>query len=123
MKNLNIYSLAGKVEISFIPTDSAFVERLFNTFDTLDKKQDAYKAESEAVKSKREIFDIDRKWDLEMCGMIDAALGQPVCDAVFGQINVFALADGLPVWANLLLPIMEEIDTPFTREQKATNPR
>ena len=30
-----------KAEISFNPTDSNFVERLFRTFDDLDKRQDA----------------------------------------------------------------------------------
>ena len=38
-------------------------------------------------------------------------------------MNVYALSDGLPVWANLMLTIMDEIDTTFAREQKATNPR
>jgi hypothetical protein len=55
--------------------------------------------------------------------MIDEALGAPVCDAVFGGMNVYAMADGLPAWCNLMLAIMDEIDTGFTREQKLTNPR
>mgnify|MGYP000858518948 CR=1 FL=1 len=38
------YNINGKCEFSFNPTDSAFVEKLFNAFDILDKKQDAYKA-------------------------------------------------------------------------------
>ena len=28
-----------------------------------------------------------------------------------------------PVWCNLMLAVMDEIDTTFSREQKATNPR
>lgn len=117
------YNLNGACEVSFNPTDSAFVERLFNTFDSLDKKQEAHKAEIEKVADKREIFDIARKHDAEMRAMIDETLGTPVCDALFGGMNVYALADGLPVWANLMLAIMDEIDTSFAREQKKTNPR
>lgn len=116
------YDLNGKVELSFNPTDSAFVERLFSTFEELDKKQDGYKAEIEKAE-KREIFAIARKRDAEMREMIDSALGVPVCDAVFGDMNVYALANGLPVWANLLLAIMDEIDTSFAVEQKKTNTR
>ena len=41
----------------------------------------------------------------------------------FNTPNVYAMADGLPVWCNLLFAIMDEIDTSFAREQKATNPR
>ena len=55
--------------------------------------------------------------------MIDEALGQPVCGALFGGMNVYAMADGLPVWCNLMLALMDEVDTSFAREQKATNPR
>ena len=116
------YDLNGACQVSFNPTDSAFVERLFTTFDELDKKQEAYKAEVERAQ-KREIFDIARKRDAEMREMIDNALGFPVCERVFGTMNVYALANGLPVWANLLLAIMDEIDTSFAREQKLTDGR
>lgn len=117
------YDLNGNAQVTFNPTDSAFVERLFNTFDALDKKQEAYKAEVEKVADKREIFDIARRWDAEMRAMIDETMGQPVCEALFGGMNVYAMADGLPVWANLLLAVMDEVDTTFAREQKTTNPR
>ena len=116
------YDLNGKVKLSFNPTDSAFVERLFKTFDALDKKQEEYKAEVDKAE-KREIFAIARKRDAEMRELIDSALGVPVCDAVFGGMNVYALANGLPVWANLLLAIMDEMDTSFAAEQKKTNTR
>ena len=117
------YSLNGKCEVSFNPTDSAFVERLFETFNTLDKKQEAYRAEIEKTSDRLEIFRIARARDAEMRKMIDGAFGAPVCEALFGSMNVYALADGLPVWCNLMLAVMDEIDTGFAREQKLTNPR
>lgn len=49
MKELNFdsglvaYSLNGKCEVSFNPTDSNFVERLYSAFEDLDKKQESYK--------------------------------------------------------------------------------
>lgn len=117
------YSLNGKCEVTFNPTDSAFVERLFNAFNELDKKQDAYRAEVEKTADKKEVFLLARKRDAEMRVMIDEAIGTPVCDALFGGMNVYSLANGLPVWCNLMLAIMDEIDTTFAREQKLTNPR
>jgi len=129
MKELNFetglvsYNINGTVEVTFNPTDFAFVERLFNTFDALDAKQEAYNAEVEKTADKRKIFDIARQRDAEMRAMIDGVLGQPVCDALFGGMNVYAMSDGLPVWCNLMLALMDEIDTGFAREQKATNPR
>lgn len=120
---LETYTLNGSAQVTFNPTDSVFVEKLFNTFDTLDQKQDAYKEEIDRVGDKREIFNIARQRDAEMRSMIDEAFGQPVCASVFGEMNVYALANGLPAWCNLMLTIMDEIDTTFAREQKATNPR
>ncbi len=117
------FNINGKCEVAFNPTDSAFVERLFNAFDTLDKRQDAYKAEVEKTADKREIFAIARKRDAEMREIIDGVFGTPVCTDLFGSMNVYALADGLPVWANLMLSVMDEVDTAFAREQKRTNPR
>ena len=117
------YSLNGKCEVWFNPTDSDFVKRLFDAFDYLDKKQEAYREQVEKMADKRQIFDIARERDGEMRGIVDDLFNAPVCNAVFGRMNVYALADGLPVWANLILAVMDEIDTSFAREQKATNPR
>ena len=38
-------------------------------------------------------------------------------------MNLYAMADGLHVWTNFLLALMDETDSAFAREQKATNPR
>lgn len=117
------YNLNGVCEVRFNPTDSDFVERLFNAFDTLDKKQDRYKEEIDKISDKKEVFQIARERDAEMRGIIDGLFDAPVCDALFGKMNVYAVADGLPVWCNLMLAVMDEIDTTFSREQKRTNPR
>lgn len=117
------YTVNGDTEISFNPTDSAFVEKLFVAFDTLDKRQEAYKAEVGKTADKREIFATARTMDAEMREIIDGVFDRPVCADLFGSMNVYALADGLPVWANFMLTVMDEIDTTFAREKKATNPR
>lgn len=117
------FSINGTCEVSFNPTDSVFVKRLFDAFDTLDKKQDAYKAEVEKIADKKQIFEIARQRDKEMREIIDNVFETPVSDAVFGSMNVYALASGLPVWCNLMLAVIDEIDTTFAREQKATDAR
>ena len=117
------FSVNGKVDVAFNPTDSAFVERLFCAFDILDKKQEEYKKEISTVGDKKEIFEIARRRDAEMRELIDGVFEAAVCTNIFGGMNVYAMADGLPVWCNFLLSVMDEIDTTFAREQKATNPR
>lgn len=52
------FKLNDAAEVSFNPTDSAFVEQIFNTFDELDGKQEAYKAEIDRCADKNEIFSL-----------------------------------------------------------------
>lgn len=117
------FNLNGVCKICFNPTDSVIVERIYNVFESLDKKQEAYKAEVERCADKKEIFEIARRRDREMRDVLDGLFETPICDALFGSMNVYALAEGLPVWANLMLAVIDQIDTTFSREQKATNPR
>lgn len=129
MKEINFesglvtYSLNGKCEVTFNPTDSDFVERINSAFNNLDKKQDEYKSRIEKMEDNREIFEFARERDKEMRDIIDGVFETPVCDALFGGMNVYAVAGGLPVWCNLMLSIMDEIDTTLSMEQKETNPR
>ena len=117
------YNINGKCQVSFNPTDSNFVECLYLAFEDLDKKQESYKTQVEKLADKREIFDFARERDVEMRQVIDGLFDAPVSDSLFGGMSVYAVAGGLPVWCNLMLAVMDEIDTTFSREQKATNPR
>ena len=67
MKELNFdsglvtYSLNGKCEVSFNPTDSNFVERLYSAFEELDKKQESFKAQMEGMTDNKAVFDFARE--------------------------------------------------------------
>ena len=129
MKELNFesglvtYNLNGKVEVTFNPSDSNFVERLYSAFEDLDKKQEGYRATVEKMADKREIFEFARERDREMREIIDGVFEVPVSEALFGGMNVYALAGGLPVWCNLMLAVMDEVDSTYAREQRTTNAR
>lgn len=112
--------------VYFNPTDSAFVERLFDAFNALDGKQEAYADEAEKArlsKDNKKVFNLARQRDVEMREILDGIFEKPISDEAFGAMNVYAMANGLPVWANLVLAVMDEIDTTFAREQKATDAR
>lgn len=116
------YSVNDKYDLVINPTDIEFIERLYDTFYVLDEKQEEYKAEI-AKAQKREVFDIARKRDLEMRDMIDSVLGEGASEQIFGKMNVYALADGLPVWANLLLTILDETDDVMSKAENRGNDR
>lgn len=117
------YNINDKVTIAINPTDAAFVERLFNAFDLLSKKQESHDDEVSKVADKREIFEIARRRDEEMRAIIDDVFEQPVCEALCGRMNLYAYGDGLPVWANILLAFVDKCDSKFANEKKRTDPR
>lgn len=117
------YDLNDAVTVRFNPTDADFIERLYNTFSGLDKKQEEINASMNKVKTNAEVFDLARKYDAEMRDMINGLFESDICTPLFGKTNVYALASGCPLWFNLLMVIMDEIDTSVTAQHKAKNPR
>ena len=128
MKELNFetglvtYLVNGKCEIAFNPADVAFVNRVFNAFDSLAQRQDHAEVEAQNADSS-DLFALAEERDKFMREHIDSIFGQPVCDSIFGNMSVYALAGGLPLWCNFLMAIIDEIDEAVQKEQRAASPR
>lgn len=91
-------------EFAFNPLDMGLSRRLFSAFEKLDKMNEGYKDEVQKNADKKEIFDIGQKVDLEMREIINGEVfGFDICTPLFGELNLYALANGFPIWANLLL--------------------
>ena len=116
------YTLNDKVTVRFNPTDMTFAEKIFATFMDLDKVQEGLRAKLDATDGMG-IFEVAKEADRQMRERIDALFDKPICEDLIGGVNIYALASGLPIWANLLLALMEEVDASFINEQKAQNPR
>lgn len=109
---------------AFNPLDMGLSRRLFSAFEKLDKMNEGYKDEVQKNADKKEIFDIGQKMDREMREIInEEVFGFDICTPLFGELNLYALANGFPIWANLLFALVDEMDTAYAREQKLTNPR
>lgn len=115
-------SINGKVTVALNLTDMSFVERVFNAFDAMDKQQDRYQSMLNTTEAK-DIFAAARTMDSEMRDLINGVFGADVCADLYGSMNVYAMADGLPVWCNLMLSLIENMDDTFTAEKKKTNPK
>ena len=125
LKEYNLTDELGNVKctVAFNPTDPGFAERLYNAFSALDKKDEEYHRIASETKDGVQLFKLAREMDADMRRTIDEVLGANVCEPVFGAISVYAWSDGLPLWANLLLSIMDEMDEALAREKKASDPR
>lgn len=117
------YSLNGKCEVSFNPADRAFVERFYNAFDQLGKLQESYAKKAEERQEAADAFSLARQRDGEMERILDGLFGAPVCASVFGDMSLCAFAGGFPVWLNLMLAVLDEIEAGIGDIQKQADPR
>ncbi|MBR4474670.1 MAG: hypothetical protein IKS55_13685 [Oscillospiraceae bacterium] len=129
MKNLTFdngieeYDLDGKVTVKFNPTDVAFLEKLSDSFQVLDLIQEEVKLSQEEITDEKDVFNLAKNLDLKMRDIINALFGQDVCTPLFGEMNLFASAGGLPVWANLMLAIADEVQNSMQGELKKREAR
>lgn len=117
------YKLNDACEITINPTDSLFIEKLYTLFDDLDAKQDDYRAQISKAGANKAVFGIAREANKELREMLNKVFGFDICGAVFGEVSVYALADGVPLWANLLLALLDTIDESVSGELKKTSNR
>lgn len=121
---LKTYTVNDCCEIQFNPGDSFFVERLFSTMEKLSKRQEDGEQENAVNADHPEkVFELARIRDREMRAEIDGLFGKPVCAALFPGMDVYALADGLPLWANFLMAIVDEIDASLAAQNKMADSR
>ena len=116
-------SINGKVTVLLNLTDIDFIERVFNAFDAMDKQQDKYQAMLAGENDAKKIFAAARAMDGEMRELINGLFGFDVCTPLYGTMNTYAMADGLPVWCNLMLCLIDNMNDTFTAEKKKTNPK
>lgn len=122
---LQEFNLNGQKSVFFSPTDMNFIESVFRTVETLDQREQDFQEKIKALPEEDEdkVFDLGRAHDAEIREEINALFNDDVCTPVFGSLNVFALADGLPVWANLLFAVIDKLDEEFVKQKEKTNPR
>ena len=119
---LEEYSLNDRVTVHFNPTDASFLERLAELFSRLDALQEEVSTLQETT-PEEEVFPLAKSLDGRMRELLDGFFGTPVCEALFGSMNLFASAGGLPVWANLLLALTEEVESAMQGELSAREAR
>ena len=129
MQNIQIstgvqtYTFNEGCTLTFNPTDSGFVKRLYAALDMLRSRHEEYTASIGEKEGTAAVFDEAEKLDADTRGIIDGLFGKPVCAELFGDMNVCALADGLPLWMNLLLTVVDLIDEKTAAETQSVNPR
>ena len=113
---LEEYRLNDRVTVRFNPTDMGFLEKLSSAFEKLDAIQEEVRASRESITDEREVFPLARELDAKMRAILNELFDAEICEPLFGSMNLFASSGGLPVWANLMLAVSEEIDSAMQQE-------
>ena len=108
------YQVNGGAVLRFNPADTNFVRRLHDLFEELGREQEQVEGG---------VFDTIARKDAAMREKLDGLFGPGTCQAVFGELGLYALAGGLPLWANFLLAVLEEVEKAVDDQQQAASPR
>ncbi len=120
---LTDYRLNDRVTVRFNPTDVGFLEKLSAAFEKLDALQEEIRASRDSITDDREVFPIARDMDAKMRAILNELFDSDICTPLFGEMNLFASSGGLPVWANLMLAISEEVQNSMSAELAAREQR
>lgn len=103
------YTVNGGATISFDPTDAKFASAVIAAFRNCSEI--SQKATSEDFSDVDKAYAATIKMDADIRKEIDTAFGDAVCDKVFAGSSAIGIADGLPVWTNFLMAVIDEIDS------------
>lgn len=132
MENIKIstgqkeYALVGsdgkKVSIWLNPSDTTFVDAVFNLFNDFQERQETIFKEIDAAEPK-DVFATAKKIDAEMREKFMEVFGEDIVTPLIGKMSLYALAEGttgvqFPVWANILLALIKKFESELTEEQK-----
>lgn len=109
------FNLGGKVSVFFNPTDASFLARMRDTFTEMQNKQEEI---TKRLSDADDIFEESVKIDEEMRGAINHIFGKDVVTPLIGDMNVYSLADGLPIWAQILTATMDTIQQCINEERE-----
>lgn len=114
------YTVNDGAVIYFDPSDAQFAGRIIKAFQNCSKIQNNGTSQPADID---ELVAATEKMVLNIKTEIDGAFGDQVCDKVFGGSSPIAIADGLPVWTNFLMAVIDEIDRNTPDDQARTKAR
>ena len=99
------------------------LERLSRAFSELDSLQEEVRSTREKITDDREVFPLARELDGKMRAILNELFGKEICEPLFGSVNLFASSGGMPLWANLMLAITDEVQGAMKGELDAREKR
>ena len=95
----------GAAQISFNPTDVNFVSALYDLFAECAERYETDK--DKKFENNTAFFEYVRQRDAEVSDGVDRLFGEGAAAAVFQGHSAHAMAEGLPLWTNFFLAVID----------------
>ena len=105
------------------PTDAEMLQKIYLAMKDLEGKQKERAKVGKRSEDIEETFSRLHALDQEMRGVLDILFGIGVCEKIFGEMSLYASADGLPVWENFILAVIDLFDDSVKREAALSDKR
>lgn len=115
------YTLPNDTVIHFDPCDSEFANKVIVAFRNCNKVQNSF--------PEKTFMDLDeqlafiQKMNEDIREEIDRAFGEGVCEKACCGSGPISISDGLPVWMNFLMAVIDEIDANMPEGEKRSRAR
>lgn len=115
MKNINTgakveeYNIDGKIVLRFNPADATFVKNFNAAFKALAEAQSEL-AEAAKNADDEAFFDASAATNTKLRGVLNDLFGEDICTPIWGTMDLTAISDGLPLWFNFMMALIDEID-------------
>jgi|GEM_PF-674698 len=125
---LKTFDINGDPEraISFPPSDSVFISRLYDGFEKIEDYHQTLQKELTEAEGTPEVLDIGREADNAIKAILNGMFSDyndNASDIVFGKLSSVGVAGGVPLWAGLIIAVLEECDGYAVKQSTITNPR
>lgn len=118
------YQVNDAVSITFNPASGQFAEAFLAKMDEFTKLTEKAEEETKRLSGdKQAVFEIGRELDHKIAEGIDQLFGAGVSAALFPWGPATAWAEGLPVWVNFCMAILEEMERATESQKQQTDPR
>lgn len=118
------YTVNGvKDALRLNPSDAEMLRKVYLALKDLEGKQKEQAEAREKSGDIQAVFDRLHALDQEMRGVLDGLFGDGLCEKIFGEMSLYALADGFPVWENFLLAVIDLFDDSVKREAALSDKR
>lgn len=119
----------GEREVRYNPTDSRLIARMMDAFTRMEEADNRLRNEMKKVGSNldpegaRRVLALCNDADKLFRSELDGLFGEGLCDLLFGDVSLYAMQDGAPLWANFIFSVFDTMDEATVEEGKKTNPK